>query len=180
MLWVRGLIDSPGSRNYGHHYIAWLKRGKKLLVWVIGRLEKAQIWEIMILLHFYMYILIMHPIKTTIYTCISCPWYDSNDWYAEIIRTLFSWHKEKKRRIMSWYKKQSFFSTDCSWSHISINLVKCKSDFFWLVEVNVKILNKLLHTSTIYSDSVDLWQQWNSEIQNQTTLHQSPKPSLER
>lgn len=77
-------------------------------------------------------------------------------------------------------RNNHLFSTDCSWSQISINSIKCKLDFSWLVEVNVKILNKLQHTSTIYSDSVDLRQKWNSEIQSQRTQHQSPKTSLER
>ena len=76
---------------------------------------------------------------------------------------------------MSWYKKNHhLFLTDYSRSQISINSVKCKLDFFWLVEVNVKILNKLQHTSTIYSDSVDLQcttkVKFRIEIQ---TLHQS-------
>lgn len=177
MLWVRALTDSPGSRNCGYHYTVWLRRWKPLLVWVIGRLEKAQIWEIMILLHFYMYILIMLAIQT-IYPL---PVILLRKWLICGKKKIFDVSAKRGRGdLCHGIRNNHLFSTDCSWSQISINSIKCKLDFSWLVEVNVKILNKLQHTSTIYSDSVDLWQKWNSEIQSQRTQHQSPKTSLER
>lgn len=178
MLWVRALTDSPVSRNCGYHYTVWLRRWKPLLVWVIGRLEKAQIWEITILLHFYMYILIMLAIQT-IYplpVILLHKWLISGE-----KKNIFDVSAKRGRGdLCHGIRNNHLFSTDCSWSQISINSIKCKLDFSWLVEVNVKILNKLQHTSTIYSDSVDLRQKWNSEIQSQRTQHQSPKTSLER
>lgn len=178
MLWVRALTDSPVSRNCGYHYTVWLRRWKPLLVWVIGRLEKAQIWEITILLHFYMYILIMLAIQT-IYplpVILLRKWLICGE-----KKNIFDVSAKRGRGDLSHgIRNNHLFSTDCSWSQISINSIKCKLDFSWLVEVNVKILNKLQHTSTIYSDSVDLRQKWNSEIQSQRTQHQSPKTSLER
>lgn len=177
MLWVRALTDSPVSRNCGYHYTVWLRKGKPLLVWVIGRLEKAQIWEIMILLHFYMYILIMLAIQT-IYPL---PVILLRKWLICGKKKIFDVSAKRGRGdLCHGIRNNHLFSTDCSWSQISINSIKCKLDFSWLVEVNVKILNKLQHTSTIYSDSVDLRQKWNSEIQSQRTQHQSPKTSLER
>ena len=180
MLWVRALTDSPVSRNCGYHYTVWLRRGKPLLVWVIGRLEKAQIWEITILLHFYMYILIMLAIQT-IYplpVILLRKWLICGE--KKTFLTLVQKEEEETYNVYHGIRNNHLFSTDCSWSQISINSIKCKLDFSWLVEVNVKILNKLQHTSTIYSDSVDLRQKWNSEIQSQRTQHQSPKTSLER
>lgn len=177
MLWVRALTDSPVSRNCGYHYTVWLRRWKPLLVWVIGRLEKAQIWEITILLHFYMYILIMLAIQT-IYPL---PVILLRKWLIWGGGEIFDVSAKRGRGdLCHGIRNNHLFSTDCSWSQISINSIKCKLDFSWLVEVNVKILNKLQHTSTIYSDSVDLRQKWNSEIQSQRTQHQSPKTSLER
>lgn len=178
MLWVRALTDSPVSRNCGYHYTVWLRRWKPLLVWVIGRLEKAQNWEITILLHFYMYILIMLAIQT-IYplpVILLRKWLICGE-----KKNIFDVSAKRGRGdLCHGIRNNHLFSTDCSWSQISINSIKCKLNFSWLVEVNVKILNKLQHTSTIYSDSVDLRQKWNSEIQSQRTQHRSPKTSLER